>query len=298
MTTHVIYHGNCFDGFGAAWAAWKKLGDTAEYVPASYGEDPPNLPPTANVVMVDFSYKRPVMEEFASKVNSLAILDHHKTAEDDLRGFPDAVFDMDRSGAHLSWLYFHPDEEVPELIKYVEDRDLWRWALPRSKEVSAAISSYKFDFEEWSKLDEVGVDSLILEGSVILRHKTQMIERMCEHYTIKRLGGHEVPVANATLYFSEVANRLCEKYPEYPFAAYYFDRLEDGRRQWGLRSNNGFDVSEIAKVYGGGGHQAAAGFTEPLKAESIEDLYDQLEGILEDSQFMLSSCGDKILIEV
>src|SRR3990167_9491025 len=37
----VIYHGKCPDGFSAAWIAWKKFGDDAEYIPGRHGEIPP-----------------------------------------------------------------------------------------------------------------------------------------------------------------------------------------------------------------------------------------------------------------
>ena len=37
----VLYHADCPDGFGGAYAAWKKFGDTAEYIPVKYGRTPP-----------------------------------------------------------------------------------------------------------------------------------------------------------------------------------------------------------------------------------------------------------------
>ena len=90
-----------------------------------------------------------------------------------------------------------------------------------------------------------------------------MVEMMADQATVRQVGGHTVPVVNATAYFSEVGEVLCMRFPDAPFTAYYFDRA-DGKRQWGLRSRGGFDVSEVAKTYGGGGHAAAAGFTEAV----------------------------------
>lgn len=69
------------------------------------------------------------------------------------------------------------------------------------------------------------------------------------------------PCANATVFFSEVGERLLEMHPQAPFSAYYMDR-NDGKRQWGLRSRPDFDCSVIAKAMGGGGHKCAAGFVE------------------------------------
>ena len=40
----------------------------------------------------------------------------------------------------------------------------------------------------------------------------------------------------------------------------YAELLSDGRFQYSLRSRGDFDVSELAKKHGGGGHKGAAGF--------------------------------------
>ena len=51
-----------------------------------------------------------------------------------------------------------------------------------------------------------------------------------------------------------------------PFAACYWDT--EGARVFSLRSaDDGLDVSEIAKQYGGGGHVRAAGFSVPRNHE-------------------------------
>ena len=73
------------------------------------------------------------------------------------------------------------------------------------------------------------------------------------------MDGHSVLVANATVLYSDIAGELAKGRP---FGAVYFDRA-DGKRQWSLRSTDeGVDVSEIAKVHGGGGHKNAAGYEE------------------------------------
>lgn len=296
--TFVIYHGNCPDGCGAALAAYMALGDEhngvpVEYIPASYGQVPPSIPPSSCVYLLDFSYPRPVLEALAGG-NRLVVLDHHATAKADLEGLPGCHFDMDRSGAVMAWEYFFPDKRVPEFFRYLQDRDLWKFALPESREVSAAVGSYPFDFRLWHEWitdvksgDAKTVRRLMKEGEVCLRLKRQQVENMARHWRWARLdalGGHvetyhtsampenlvpqygavgtslwQCPCANATVFFSEVAEALLEKHPDAPFAAYYSDRA-DGRRQWGLRSRPEFDCSIVAKAFGGGGHKQAAGF--------------------------------------
>src|SRR5665213_864100 len=152
-----IYHGNCADGFTAAWAVHKAMGvGDADYHPGVYGQEPPDVT-GRDVIMVDFSYKRPVLEAMAAKARSILILDHHKTAAEDLSGLgyipvqyddfvetndPAArvgvIFDMERSGAQVTWDFFH-DAPRPLLVDYVGDRDLWRFAMPKSREVNAYV---------------------------------------------------------------------------------------------------------------------------------------------------------------
>lgn len=262
----IIYHGNCYDGFGAAWAAWRLYGDRARYLPALYGDPPPEIEKNGVVFIVDFSYPREVLLDLAKKSAAIWVLDHHKTAEADLVGLDFCTFDMEQSGAMLAWKEFQPNVEPPALIRYVQDRDLWRFALPGSREVSAWLRSYPFTFEAWSGAAsrlEADLNGVIQEGLAILRFQDQQVDVMCRQATLRDVGGYRVPVANATVLFSEVGEALCKAYPDAPFAAYYLDRA-DGKRQWGLRSRNGFDVSEVAKQFGGGGHKAAAGFTETL----------------------------------
>lgn len=272
---YILYHGNCPDGWGAAWAAWTALGDSAEYIPCLYGQDPPRLSPDGIVLLVDFSYPRDVLLRFWESVSSLEVLDHHKTAEADLAGLDWCLFDMDKSGAMLTWEWFHPHDPAPAIIQYVQDRDLWRFALPDSREVYAWMSSYpRGDFGIYQGMVDVleaNPHVAIGEGKALLRLQAQYVETMCQQAFMLIVGGYRVPVVNATTLFSEVGDRLCELYPDAPFAAYYLDRA-DGNTQWGLRSRGEFDVSEVAMVYGGGGHRNAAGFTLLSTAKVLEGL--------------------------
>ena len=138
-----IYHGNCADGFGAAWVVRKALGEI-DFHPGKYQEPPPDVT-GKDVVMVDFSYKRPVLLEMAEKANSILILDHHKTSAEDLVDLPANViakFDMNHSGAMLTWEHFFPGQEPPPLLLHIEDRDLWRFALQNTRQIQASVFSF------------------------------------------------------------------------------------------------------------------------------------------------------------
>lgn len=287
-----IYHGGCADGFTAAWAVRRALGDI-EFYPAIYGEAPPDVT-GRDVIMVDFSYKRPVIDAMAATCRTMLILDHHKTAAADLAGIdqpyvinqgwdkhlesvygafhkldrdpraPFAIFDMNRSGALIAWDFFHPHQPRPTLIDYVADRDLWLFEMPFSRQVSAYIYSWPMEFDAWDRMcgklagNELDFEDVFLSGGAILRQHAKNVASLIR--TTQRemvIGGHTVPVANVPHFMaSDAGHSMAEGHP---FSATYFDR--DGSRVFSLRSREGgADVSMIAAQYGGGGHRNAAGF--------------------------------------
>lgn len=285
-----IYHGGCTDGFTAAWAVWSALGDgNIDFHPGHYGEDPPDVT-GRDVIMVDFSYKRPVIEAMAERARSIVILDHHQTAAADLAGINHpsmdcspsvdnysttlgwveddprenifAIFDMDRSGAQIAWDFFHPHQQRPDLVDYVADRDLWRWRLPFSREVSAWIYSWPMNFETWSDLDDSLAGDFRPEihtsGASILRQHDKNVETLIRATRRQMvIDGQRVWVANVPHFMASDAGHLLSE--GQPFAATYYDR--DGARIFSLRSRKGgVDVAAIAAFYGGGGHRHAAGF--------------------------------------
>ena len=275
----VLYHADCNDGFGAAWAMHRVLGSRAAYIPVRYQEPPPKAIEDAEFIYIlDFSYPYPELERIINLVGprALLVIDHHKTAMQplaDLRGHgTDVVFDLGKSGAVLTWEYCHRGITVPRILEYVQDRDLWRWALPHSREVSAVISSYEHDFVVWdflATLIELEPESVAKEGSAILRYKERMIESMARTARLEMIHGYQVPVANATTAWSEVAERLCELHPDAPFAVVYTDNLDRQVRTWSARSRGEFDVSEVAKFFGGGGHKNAAGWSGPYQGSDL-----------------------------
>jgi uncharacterized protein len=263
VATKVLYHAFCADGFGAAWAAWTHFGDRATYLAVQHGAPPPSIPPGEDVYILDFSYSRAVIERMRADARLLQVIDHHRTAEKELRGLDYATFDNSKSAAVLSWEFFHPGEPVPRLLEYVMDKDLWLHRLPRSREVFAGLSSYPTDFSVWSELD---VDKLAEEGVPVLRYQNEMVRLLCANERLEALAGYRIPVVNAPVFGSEVGAELLKQHPEAPFVALYFDR-GDGKRQWSLRSREGFDVSELARLFQNGGHRQAAGFETEIRAD-------------------------------
>ena len=278
----VIYHADCVDGFTAAWCARRKFGDTAEYVPAKYGDTPPDVH-GANVYVLDFSYPRDVLIGMNVRANTLRVLDHHKTAQAALAGLPFCEFDMECSGARMAWDHFaFGPERVPGLVRYVEDRDLWRWALPFSKEVSAMIGCAPRTFEAWGVLAdriEDEFESVASEGAAILRAQQAYCDAMVRRARTIPWDGVEVPIVNCSpIHVSEIVGALAEQSPH--GWAIGWSQGPDGKFHYSLRSRgNGPDVSALAKRFGGGGHRGAAGFSlGGLLVETDDDHTRTMDG--------------------
>lgn len=262
MRPLVLYHGpTCFDGFCAAWLMWRHLREDCEFRPVQYGEPPPDVE-GRDVFVLDFSYSRPTLEAINRRARSLVVLDHHKTAQVELEGLPYCTFDLNLSGAQLTWSWLAQRDlaigEPSWLVDYTADRDLWRFALPDSRAVNAVVRSFGLDFALWDELDRRSPKDLVGEGRAILRAESVMV---ADHVARARevvLDGHKVLAVNATALFSEIAGRLAEASPSGIGVAWFV--REDLQVQFSLRSRDGVDVSEIAKAHGGGGHQSAAGF--------------------------------------
>lgn len=280
-----IYHGpGCMDGLVAAWSIWKRWPDI-QFVPAQYGQEPPDVA-DKSVLIVDFSYKRDVLLRMAERAKYIVVLDHHKTAQADLADFIDpalkfpdgwipraaghqiaALFEMDKSGARLAWEYGHPGNYVPMMVQNVEDRDLWRFQMPWTREVHAYLTSCDLDFPTIdgiaAQIDDRDLfKPIVIAGASILRQHNKNVDAMLAA-TLRRgmIAGYDVPMANLPPVFASDAGNVMAKGEA--FAAVWYEK-RDGTLSFSLRSAaDGVDVSEVAAKYGGGGHVHAAGFAVP-----------------------------------
>ncbi|MGL6245669.1 phosphohydrolase [Pseudomonas sp.] len=271
--TLCIYHHGCADGFAAAWAVRRYMhqqqaagfgaqatGEPVDFHPGIYGEPPPDVT-GRSVIIVDFSYPRSDMLRMAEQAHSILVIDHHQTAAQQLCDLPAnmrTVFDMHHSGAVLTWQQLFPGEMPPVLFDHIQDRDLWLFRLPMTREIVAALFSYPMDFAAWDALMQRPIRDLETEGRSILRQQRQHVDALLDNLTRwVHFGDAPVPAANVPwFYASEVAGRLADGNP---FAAAYQD--DDEGRKWSLRSGpDGADVAAIAEALGGGGHRHAAGF--------------------------------------
>ncbi|WP_198263748.1 phosphoesterase [sulfur-oxidizing endosymbiont of Gigantopelta aegis] len=278
----VIFHGNCPDGFASALAAqlffkqqdgYKQFKDNIIYHKGIHGTTPPDCQ-DRDVYIVDFSYKRNDITALCQQAAKVTIIDHHISALNDLAGLDEECenlhfnFDMNQSGAVLTWKYFHQDAPVPKLFQHVQDNDLWRFELDNTQTIILAIMSYPMRLKLWSSwlIDDKALDVLHQEGLILERETKRQIKRYKKASRMGKIAGHIVPLVNAP---SSIGSELLHQLSDgYPFAAAYEDKAE--KRVWQLRSggDKAIDVSKIALQFGGGGHKNASGFsTERINIE-------------------------------
>lgn len=312
MKPLILYHDNCADGFGAAFSAWLKFGDEAEYLPMNYNDIDTHLEYTGrDLYILDFSFPREVMKHMMANATKVVWLDHHKTAfERWCGGIPESgvwtsaafahedphhiVLDNNKSGAMLVWEYFHPGAPVPQFIQFIDDRDRWVFQYPETEAFSEALFAERpWTFEQWDirfsfwcgetqdqrwcwREDTEGVEYLVRNGNVLLKAKAAAIEgmlpnaRRCELPLFNTADfckprhdrAYFVGLAlNTNSYICDVGHELAVKSGTYGLVWYVDENLVV---RCSLRSNGDYDVSAIAKAFGGGGHCNAAGFKTDL----------------------------------
>ncbi len=263
--TVILYHANCTDGFGAAFAVWKKLKGKVTYLPVEHQVPPPEGLKNKTIYTVDFCYKAPVLKKLVKANKEVIVLDHHIGAKEDIEEATSYVFQNDHSGSVIAWKYFHSGEKIPRLLLHVEDMDLWKFKVPHTREVSAALELVPFNFKTWDKIAKSFESAalrrkFIEKGENIREYQTSVIKRVVLKAQEVEFNGYRTFAANSPILASEVGHALVLRKP--PIAIVW---SQDRKRiNVSLRSDGMVDVSEIAKKYGGGGHRAASGFAFPV----------------------------------
>jgi len=278
--TVILYHGGCPDGFGGAYAAWKKFGDKAEYVPLHRGKGIPEEVDGANVYLIDFTFNTIAeMQEILTRTASLVVLDHHAGIEEVTKSVPEYVYDVTHSGATLAWNYFHPDTETPYFLKLLEDQDLFLFNFPDTSPLHAYLEVRPFTFAHW---DDIAMQIELPETRDTFFEKSRVYAEYFELLADMAVGkahmvsfeGHEVLFGTCHPFKSlksRVGNLLALK--KGPLA------LVVSAHPYGfgvsIRGDGTVDVAGIAKKFGGNGHPSSAGFlvprTGPFPWELIED---------------------------
>ena len=260
------------------------LGDKARYIGIGHGKDKEERAGDLrgrSVAVLDFSFDAEATARQAAAASQYVVLDHHASAEENLKALPDAnkVFEMKMSGATLAWNFFHPGTETPMLLRYVEDRDIWRWSLHNSEAFGAAFAltarippaGEEVTCQDFAPLDRLfrggaeALQRLLVAGGTILGYQNSVVANHAARYSRRRLRQRPelvCAVVNATTLVSEIGAALAKE-PGVNFALIFAQESDCRGYRISLRSRfpqeGQADVSAIAKLFGGGGHRTAAG---------------------------------------
>ncbi len=271
MRTIVFYHGRgtkCPDGFGGAYAAWKKFGDSVEYIGLARGDEPVyELCKDNEVYFIDFSYEKDVMLEIGKLAKRLVVLDHHEGVQEATESAPEHVFDAKRSGAGIAWDYFHPNTPRPKLIDHLEDDDLFRFTIPDTREIITYLEVQPYDFALWDefakKLDDPATQEEILHTARAYREYFERIADIAvERAKLVSFEGYECYFATAhpiKSLKSKVGNLLAKKKSPIGLVV----SAHPNGFGVSIRGDGSVDVSKIAQKFGGNGHPSSSGFLIP-----------------------------------
>jgi oligoribonuclease NrnB/cAMP/cGMP phosphodiesterase (DHH superfamily) len=293
QTDICIYHRNCGDGFCCAWLVWSTVGDYGlqdiEYIAlgpsTKINEQDLEKFAGKNILVVDLSFSEDDLLDIQKVARSVLVLDHHKTAAAALKDLDFAIFDEDECGASLLYREMqaqHPhyfDGEMPSIIDFVKDRDLWNWNVEYSHEVNAYLQTLAFEFSVWYFVAEelnsaAGFRQIREKGSMILETQNRMADELAEYANLVELytgpeRGNTVraKVVNCSVreLISMTGHRILELETEKPDnkrveVAIMYSIFPDGGLLFSVRSVPSFDASVIASAWGGGGHKNACGF--------------------------------------
>ncbi len=257
----VIYHGNCWDGFSGAWIAHKKFGNEAFYYGMNYSMDIPLWLKGKEVYFIDFCFSKEKMDQVVRDNKKVIVIDHHLSTQEVVKSMSEYVFDVDHCGSVLAWKYFFKDEQIPKILEYIEDGDIWVWKQENSKEILAVLDIYDFTFDNWDNLmvrleDEKQREEMIKQGQNILEYQESTIKRLAKYADEAIIEGERALVINSPILTSELGHMLAQKGIHIGIVWYQVGRTIIVS----LRGDGMIDVSLIAKKYGGGGHHNASGF--------------------------------------
>lgn len=262
----VIYHADCLDGFGAAYAAWKKFGNKAEYIGFHHSEKPRHFR-GKQIYFLDFIYKDGAALRKLLRDNRVTAIDHHVSTKKLVFSTANHSYALNHSGAVLAWKYFHPGKKIPTALLYIEDMDLWKLKMPKTREVRSMLELLPFDFKTWDpfirKFENPGFrKEIMLSGGVVRQYEERQIDRTIANYAeLVNFMGHKVYAINSPVWTDEIGHALYRKQP--PFAIVW--RKKGNLIRVSIRGSGKVDLTKIAGKFGGGGHRGSSGFTFPAR---------------------------------
>jgi len=280
----IIYHAADFDGHasGAIARYYFEYEMAQPYTMHPYNYNQPfpfdEFSAGDELYFLDVSYQpNEEMKLFQTKYGwKVYICDHHKTTVDsDLKEYiTGGILSKDNAGCELTWKYFFPDKELPDSIHLLGRYDIWDnkdlniWnniilpfqmgfnLVPTNPIDDEAFNTTWFSIFYKNNFD---IDNIINKGKVIIQYQNNVNERLMRWLPEElEFNGYRAIVANNPIKNSGIFGSIWNEDKYDIMICYSKSKYDIGVSLFTTKKN--IDCSMLAKKYGGGGHEKAAGF--------------------------------------
>lgn len=278
-----IYHKNCIDGTSAAAFVLRKF-PHAQTIALTHAYTSEEMESVLNqtsldthVYIVDGTLG---VHQFLKRGNQVTVIDHHTSESSHMEELAlthkafTYVFKSTKSGASLTWTHLFPDESAPELLRYIEDFDLWKHEFGSvTPDVVRYLSLFNNKPKKMLERLMGSTEEVKIRGKIISEYADKSIERLLELPAVTlRIGSFSVPAFNITDHESVCGNILTKKLD----TAVALFTMKGNSVKFGFRSLEHHEPSALmlAEIFGGGGNKNISGaeitFTEFLARVSVE----------------------------
>lgn len=293
----IMYHAGCNDGLVGAGIVYKYLTsnkridlDYVKCIPVSYGKPIPEIDAeTVLVYIVDFAYGPQELFEYAKARpdTDFLTIDHHASASEKWDGVTNTPNNVctyidssgEFSGAGLAWDILYPEKEAPDLVKDVQDRDLWKFKRSNSKEVhqyllmltkdDQYIPEYVANKFLSPRLEHRAYTHAVSQGIPLKAQFDTFIKMSAQNAFVRvltlRNKEYLVVMVNCSIYsfISDTCDYILENADEFGInendtTVIAFNQSDFDKVNLSFRSKNK-TAKVLAEHFGGGGHPNAAG---------------------------------------
>ena len=208
------------------------------------------------------------------------------------------IYDELRCGSTLAWSYFYENQKIPLFLKYVEDQDTGKWIYPKTKPFIFALRTYyklstnSKSLNKWMRLlNKENVAKLVKKGQYMKRFNDHLVSVNISKHTIESFPSKKVYNMNPQLFkkpgqykvavycghncpsITDLGTGALERMPNIDFCIMWVYNLDSKRYVLSMRSRE-VDISEICKLFNGGGHKLAAACSFHSSQLSLDDLFE------------------------
>lgn len=294
MKTLVIT-GSSQAGLACGYAAWYKLRLDAEYVSLDYGQDLPDLSDVEKLYVLGYSLSNKQLKSLQNKKISVTIIDDKNvTTYIEFISFLDGgvvsninlepsvkfnihvisdpglsinfIINTDISSISSCWGYFNSNYSLPKVLKYIEDRHLWKFEYIESRSLYYGLISQSVNnnYYWWHTLciSDSLLNFVLQKGNIISEYMDVTNREFVlneNNFNYRYLNGVKIAMFTYTTDVSNIAREIFKLKQDVNIVV-GMKIISHNRTRCELRSReNTIDVGELARKFGGGGKTNSAG---------------------------------------